>query len=317
MRRDAVAAGLVLGYAADLAFGDPRRFHPVAGFGQVAGGLERRIHRPTRSRGVWHEALLVGGTLALGAAAGRLPTRWQTPLTAAATWAVLGGRSLVREAEAIDTMLRAGDVPAARVRIRSLVGRDPSALGADELARACIESVAENGADAVVSPLFWGAVAGVPGLLGYRAVNTLDAMVGHRTPRYADFGWAAARLDDVANWVPARLTVALTALSTGSLAGIRHTYAVVHRDAPAHPSPNAGPVEAAFAAALGRRLGGTNTYAEVVEHRGQLGDGPPVRAADIIRAARLQQRIGALALAAVVTGRLAARSARRGNLRPS
>jgi len=312
-----VAIGLVLGYAADRVLGDPHRWHPVAGFGRAATVLEKYSYAPRRRSGALHEAVLVGGAIGLGLALRRLPHPLQVPTLAAATWAVLGGRSLSREAEAMDSLLLADDLDGARSRIRNLVGRDPSHLDADELARACVESVAENGADAVVSPLFWGAVAGLPGLVGYRAVNTLDAMVGHRSPRYAEFGWAAARLDDLANWVPARLTVGATALATGSLARARHTYAVVRRDAPAHPSPNAGPVEAAFAAALGRRLGGRNDYDGVPEDRGRLGDGPPVTPADIARAVRLQRRVGLVALGLVVTGRILVRAARPGRRRRS
>nr|WP_218883848.1 adenosylcobinamide-phosphate synthase CbiB [Allobranchiibius huperziae] len=309
VRPDPIAAGLLVGYAADLAFGDPRRGHPVAGFGNAAAALEQRTYAPHRSRGVLHEAVLVGGVVVLGGAAARV--RPQVPVVALATWTVLGGRSLLREAAAMHDLLARDDLAGARVRIRHLVGRDSSQLSPAELARACIESVAENGADAVVSPLFWGAIAGVPGLIGYRAVNTLDAMIGHRSVRYREFGWAAARLDDVANWVPARLTVLSIALATGSPAAARRVLHVVRRDAPAHPSPNAGPVEAAFAAALGRRLGGRNTYRGVTDDRGTLGDGPDVDVEDIDAAARLHHRTAAIALALVVGGRLVTRAARR------
>jgi adenosylcobinamide-phosphate synthase len=151
-------------------------------------------------------------------------------ITAVATWAVLGGRSLEREALTIQRQLAAGDLDAARRQVRNLVGRDPSRLSADEVARATVESVAENGADALVAPLWWGAVAGVPGLVAYRAINTLDAMIGHRSPRYREFGWAAARLDDLANWIPARLTVLSTAAATGSVAGVRRVLVTVARD---------------------------------------------------------------------------------------
>lgn len=308
MRVDAVATGLALGYALDVAFGDPRRWHPVAGFGSLASRLEQHTYAPRRINGIAHEVVLVGSALLVGRAAGRVPAPLRVPMVAAATWAVLGGTSLVIEAHAMDDLLRSGDLNGARRRIRNLVGRDPSALGGDDLARACVESVAENGADAVVSPLFWGAVAGLPGLLGYRAINTLDAMIGHRSPRYAQFGWAAARFDDVVNWAPARLTVAATAVATGSARAAIHVYAVTRRDAPAHPSPNAGVVEAAFSAALGRRLGGRNTYGGVVEDRGHLGDGPPVTQADIAPAARLHQRIGVISLAGVIAARLLCRA---------
>ncbi len=311
MRLDAVATGLVVGYAADQLFSDPRRAHPVSGFGRIATVLEGYTYAPRRRAGVIHEIALVGGALALGGGLSKLPHAMQLPVVAAGTWTVLGGRSLAREARAMDALLQADDLDGARSRVRNLVGRDPSNLDRSQLARACVESVAENTADAVVSPLFWGAVAGLPGLFGYRAVNTLDAMIGHRSPRYTEFGWGAARLDDLANWLPARVTVASTAIATGSLRGARHTLAVVRRDAPAHPSPNAGPVEAAFAAALGRQLGGRNAYAGVPEERGRLGDGPPVSPEDIPSAVALQQRIGAISLLCIVTARVLLKAAAR------
>src|SRR3954451_2476221 len=209
------AAGLALGALADLLLAAPRRGHPVAGFGATAAALERRVWRNSRAAGA-------GYALGLGAAGGarrgaaRRATRdrpaARTLVTAAATWTVLGGTSLGRAAGVLQAHLVAGDLPAARAALPALAGRDPSGLGAGELARATIESGAENTADAAVGPLLWGAVAGLPGLLGYRAANTLDAMVGHRSPRYERFGWAAARADDVANWLPARLTAALVVI---------------------------------------------------------------------------------------------------------
>src|SRR3954469_13817090 len=209
----ATAAGLALGFGLDQLLGDPRHGHPVAGFGRVATLLEQHTYADRRGAGVLHLTLLVGATVALGgvlASATRRRPALRLVVTAAATWSVLGGRSVQREAQAIASQLGDGDLAAARLQIRNLVGRDPAELSAAELARACMESVAENTSDAVVAPLFWGAAAGLPGLLGYRAVNTLDAMVGHRSARYRRFGWAAARADDVANWLPARCTAALT-----------------------------------------------------------------------------------------------------------
>nr|WP_052112304.1 adenosylcobinamide-phosphate synthase CbiB [Knoellia subterranea] len=309
-RLDPVAAGLVLGFLADRAFGDPRRGHPVAGFGQLAAALEQRIHAPSRTRGAVGVGMLVASAAGLGLLERRFPTAARVAVTAAATWAVVGGRSLEREGEAIDDLLTADDVAGARQRIRNLVGRDPSALDADEIARACVESLAENSADAVVAPLFWGAVAGVPGLVGYRAINTLDAMWGHRNERYREFGWAAARLDDVANWIPARLTVALNAALAGQTDRHRASAVIdtVRRDAPAHPSPNAGPVEASWAAALGVRLGGTNHYDGVDEDRGHLGDGPPVTVNDIARTTKHLRRLSVAALVTLATARLLTRS---------
>jgi adenosylcobinamide-phosphate synthase len=255
-----------------------------------------------------HTGALVGTAIGLGAALERLISHrsWATVLTtAAATWAVLGGRSLSREAATVAEQLAGGKLSAARGQVRHLVGRDTAELSSEEVARATVESVAENASDAVVAPLLWGAVAGLPGLLGYRAVNTLDAMFGHRSPRYLQFGWAAARLDDLANWVPARLA-ALAAAAWAPLVGgtARSAVAVVRRDAAQHPSPNAGVVEAAFAGALDVQLGGQNAYQGTVEDRGMLGNGRPVAVADIARANRLASAVSlsALALAVLVRG---------------
>ncbi|GAB3888220.1 cobalamin biosynthesis protein [Terrabacter terrigena] len=309
------ALGLALGYLLDQTFGDPRRWHPVAGFGSAAMALERRTYAARRGPGVTHVAVLVGSTVALGVVAERTARRSVTAhtlLTAAATWAVLGGRSLTREAETIDGQLRRQDLAAARTQVRNLVGRETTGLDADGVARACIESLAENTSDAVVAPLLWGGLLGLPGLLGYRAVNTLDAMVGHRNERYSEFGWAAARLDDVANWGPARVAGALTLAAAASRPRARAGWAAIRRDAPAHPSPNGGVVEAAFAGVLGVRLGGSNTYDGRVEDRGTLGTGPAAGRADIAPATRLARRVAAGSLlAALATARAMSRTPSR------
>lgn len=295
----ATAAALALGWVADEIFGDPQRGHPVAGFGRLAQALEKGDYADDRVRGVLHVTALVGGAVALGTLAERATRRtpWAVPATALACWSVLGGRTLRREAEAVADLLAADDLPGARRRIRSLVGRDVSRLGPQELARACVESVAENTSDAVVAPLFWGSVAGIPGLLGYRAVNTLDAMIGHKNSQYEQFGWAAARLDDFANLVPARLAAMLTAAAAPVVGGSPlAALSAVSQDAHRHPSPNAGQVEAAFAGALGVRLGGLNNYGGAVENRGTLGSGRPVELSDITRATTLASVISAASL---------------------
>ena len=292
-RAAARALGLLAGYAADRIFGDLRRGHPVAGFGALAQWLENRLYGDARARGVAHAALLVGGTVALGCAAERFARHpaAQIAATALATWTVLGGRSLEREATAVHTFLAAGDLPAARRRLTHLVGRDTSALDAGEIARATLESVAENTSDAVVAPLVWGALAGVPGLLGYRAANTLDAMVGHHNARYERFGWASARLDDLLNLPGSRLTGLLTLAVRPSRA--RHAWRAWRAEAAGHPSPNAGVVEAGFAGALGVRLGGTNTYyGSRVEDRPTMGDGRAPAPSDIPRANLLARHVG-------------------------
>jgi adenosylcobinamide-phosphate synthase len=308
------AAGLVLGAVADAVLGDPRRGHPVAGFGTLAAALERRGYADRRGAGVRHVAVLVGGAVALGAAAERVAGGFvgRTAVTAVATWVVLGGTSLAREGAALAAELDRGDLGAARARLPGLCGRDPAALDAGGIARAGTESMAENTSDAVVAPLLWGAVVGVPGLLGYRAVNTLDAMVGHRSPRYARFGWAAARLDDVANLLPARVCALLTAAVAPLMGGSpRSALRAWRRDAAAHPSPNAGPVEASAAGALGVTLGGRTVYAHTVEERPRLGAGPPPGPADLRRAVRLGRLVGAAATV-LATGLAAAVALTRG-----
>ncbi|GHG01449.1 cobalamin biosynthesis protein [Streptomyces zaomyceticus] len=302
---DGFAYGAAAGLAVDLLIGDPRRGHPVAAFGRAAAAVEQRLHHDHRGWGALHTLVCAGSTAALGALAARAvrdrPAA-AVALTAASVWAVVGGTTLGREARAIGGALAAGDLDVARERLPHLCGRDPQSLDGPAMARAVVESVAENTSDAVVGALFWGAVAGVPGLVGFRAVNTLDAMVGHKSPRHRRFGWASARLDDVAGWPGARLTAALATVAGGDPRGAVRAW---RADASKHPSPNAGPVEASFAGALGVRLGGTLSYGGRVEHRPVLnGEGRPVEVADIDRAVRLSRRVTGLTLAACVGGRM-------------
>lgn len=300
------AAGIALGYLADLAFGDPRRGHPVAGFGTAAAALERRSYRDSRAAGAAHTAVLLGGLAALGVAAERLARGPVSRglITAAATYTVLGGTSLARTGSDMAHRLQCNNIDAARELLPSLCGRDPSALDADGLARAALESVAENTSDAQVAPILWGAIAGVPGLLVYRGANTLDAMIGHRSPRYEKFGWAAARFDDALNLAGARLAGACVVAVSGRPAAWRAWRVDAHK----HPSPNAGVVEASFAGALGVRLGGPTQYAHRLEIRPTLGDGPVPTSADLRRGVQLSRRVQALAAAvAVVIAALAQR----------
>ncbi|MGW0559241.1 cobalamin biosynthesis protein [Streptomyces sp. NPDC003016] len=317
MRADRIFAyGATAGLIGDLVLGDPRRGHPVAAFGRAAGAVESLLWRDHRGWGAVHTLVCAGGAAGAAALASRAVRRSPAAavaLTAAATWAVVGGTSLGREARAVGSALEAGDVEVARERLPHLCGRDPQALDAQQIARAVVESVAENTSDAVVGALVWGALGGVPGLVAFRAINTLDAMVGHKSARYLRYGWASARLDDVAGWPGARLTAALAVVAGGADGDPRGAVRAWRTDAAKHPSPNAGPVEAAFAGALGVRLGGTLSYAGRVEHRPVLNAaGRPVGVPDIERAARLSRRVGALALAAAVGGRLALGALRRG-----
>lgn len=292
MRRADAAA---LGVLADRVLGEPPDdLHPVAAFGRAMQAVERRLYSDERPAGVVHAAAGVAGAAAAGAV---------VRSTTVATWSAVAGRALGEAATAVGAALVAGDLDGARALLPSLVGRDPTQLDADEIARAAVESVAENTVDAVVAPALWAAAVGAPGVLAHRAVNTMDAMVGHRNARYERYGWAAARLDDAAAWVPARATAVLVAACRpSSAAGV---WRAVRRDAPAHPSPNSGVAEAAFAAALGIRLGGESRYGDRTELRPVLGDGRSPRVEDIGRAVRLSHDVGlAVAGSLVLTPRL-------------
>ena len=276
MRGRAVALGLL----ADRVFGEPAfALHPVALFGKTMSAVERATHRDRRDAGLLHAAI---GT-AIGFGVG-LVSR-----TALATYIAVAGRALGETALGIDAALVDGDLERARELLPALVGRDPRGLDEKDMCRAVVESVAENTVDAVVAPALWAMAAGGPGALGCRAVNTLDAMVGHRSPRYERFGWASARLDDAANFVPARVTAGLVALARPRRATA--VQRAVLRDAPSHPSPNAGVSEAAFAAALGVRLGGESRYGDRAEVRPPLGDGRVPERHDIARAVRLSSDV--------------------------
>ena len=308
-----VAAGLLLGVLADELFGDPRRGHPVAGFGRGAAALERRLYAEDRIRGAWFAVAAIGPVVAAAAVAERAVRHHRllrVALIGAATWTVVGGASLRRIGTEMAGLLTgtaadhgtaadgSGDVAAARELLPSLCGRDAAGLDGVELARATVESIAENTSDSAVAPLFWGAVAGLPGLLGYRAINTLDAMVGHRSPRYARFGTVCARADDIANLVPARITAALTLLAAPVVHGSpRQGWATWRADAAAHPSPNAGRCEAAAAGVLGVCLGGRTVYGGRVENRPALGSGRAPTPADIRRAVTLSRAVELAALA--------------------
>jgi adenosylcobinamide-phosphate synthase len=259
------------------------------------GGVERSLYRPRRAAGVLHAA--VG--LSLGVAAGTL-----IGSTALATYISVAQRALSDAGRDVAEALRDDDLSRARQLLPTLVGRDPSRLDAGEITRAVVESLAENTVDAVVAPALWGAVLGASGTLAYRAINTMDATVGYRSERYASYGWASARLDDVANFVPARLTAVLVAAARPRAAAA--VWRAVRQDAPFHPSPNSGVAEAAFAAALDVRLGGVNIYGTRTERRPQLGRGRAPEVADIGAAVDLSRDVTyALLVSLVALGRIA------------
>lgn len=272
-----VAAGLII----DRLAGDPDdELHPVAAFGKLMDQVEDRIWANTRQRGALHTAIGVAFGLATGLV---------VHSTAAVTSLTVSGNQLRTTADRVADLLERGQVDEARAELKALVGRDTSDLDESQIAAAVIESLAENMVDAVFAPVCWGLLAGAPGMAAYRAVNTMDSMVGDFGERHAAYGWASARLDDLANWVPARLfAVAVVAARPQRRDAIRRA---VTRDARWHPSPNAGVAEAAVAAAMGLQLGGELSYAGEVEFRPLLGDGRRPQLDDIGATVRLVNRI--------------------------
>ena len=283
------ARQVALGLLVDRLVGEPPdRVHPVAAFGTLMQRVEKVVYADSRGAGCGYTAIGV----AAGATAGALT---RSPAIAVAT--ASAGRELRAAAARVRDELHAHDLVGAKTLLPALVGRDPAPLDESGVAAAVVESLAENSVDAVIAPAFWAVVAGAPGAGAYRAINTMDAMVGHRSPRHNRFGWSAARLDDGANFLPARLTALLVAAVRPRRA--RHVTRAVLAQAGAHPSPNAGVAEAAFAGALGVELGGTLRYGERVEDRPRLGIGPRPNVDDIDRAIDLASHVE-LALVALL-----------------
>ncbi|TPE49770.1 adenosylcobinamide-phosphate synthase CbiB [Amaricoccus solimangrovi] len=294
---------MIVGLGVDAALGWPdglfaRIGHPVTWLGRLIGALDRRWNRgaPWRRRlaGI-AAALTVIAAAALPAVAldRLLPGGWPgAVLTGLLAWPLIALRSLRDHVAAVAGPLAAGDLPEARRRVALIVGRDPAKLDLAGVARAAIESLAENASDGVVAPVFWGALFGLPGIAGYKAINTLDSMIGHRTPRHETFGWASARIDDLANLAPARLTGLLVALAAPRPG---RSLAVMWRDAGRHRSPNAGWPEAAMAGALGIRLSGPRIYADRRAEEPWLNEGArDPGAAEIVAALRLARRAALL-----------------------
>jgi adenosylcobinamide-phosphate synthase len=292
----------------DALLGEPARWHPLVGFGRWAQYFERRLNADTtrsplaqRLLGALAVTAAVGPWVLLVAVAGALPALhyW---VAVAALYFALGHQSLRQHAQRVHKALEAGNLDEARVQVSYMVSRDTAKMDARAVAAATVESVLENGNDAVFGALFWFVVAGAPGVLLFRLSNTLDAMWGYRTSRYLYFGWAAARFDDVLNFVPARLT-ALTYALIGSTRSALHCWRV---QAPQWDSPNAGPVMAAGAGALGVGLGGGAYYHGEWEERPPLGLGAPPDAGSIRAALRLVRSGVVLWLLLVMAGELIA-----------
>ena len=306
LRGATVAAALLV----DALVGElPEATHPTVLMGRFVSAFERRAlvlknGRQPRLAGLLLTVTLPALSFTLAHLALRLaPPRFRQPVEVGLLSTALSMRGLGRAALAVERELERGDLLVARVRVGELVGRDTAHLPPSEVARAAVESVAENASDGVVAPMLYGLLWGAPGALAYKAVNTLDSMIGHPRPPYKDLGWASARLDDLANLLPARLTVILAAaVSRRFLA----TLTTARRYGPLTTSPNAGWAEAAFAGALGLKLGGANSYSSMLRQGPILGSGCLPQAADIGRAVRIMRRVcilfATLALATTLTG---------------
>lgn len=267
----------------DRLLGEPRRWHPLVGFGKLAGAIEQRLNRRTIVGGIVGWALAVLPWIALAVA---LRPYAPFAVDVALLYFALGAQSLGEHAEAVARPLREGRLDEARQRVSWMVSRDTTQLDESGVAKAGMESVLENGNDAIFGALFWFALFGGPGALLFRLANTLDAMWGYRTERFNLYGRCAARLDDALNWLPARLT----ALSYALLGRTANALACWRTQAPGWESPNAGPVMAAGAGSLGVQLGGAAIYHGQEEIRPPLGNGPAPVAADLGRAIVLIRR---------------------------
>ncbi len=266
------AGAMMVAMVADALLGWPNRLfarigHPVTWIGRLIAALDARWNRETDTPSIRRAAGVAAALLVIALAAGIgwiLQRLIPSGLTGMAilgilAWPFVAFRSLYDHVAAVRDPLRAGDIEAARRKVAMIVGRDPNQLDEAGIARAAIESLAENASDGVVAPVFWGVLFGLPGIIGYKAVNTLDSMIGHRTPRHEAFGWAAARIDDVVNFVPARLTGLLFVVLAGSEKR-SDALSCMRKDARHHRSINAGWPEAAMAGALGVRLCGPRSY---------------------------------------------------------
>ena len=274
----------------DAGIGETPRLHPLVGFGRWARAIEGAMHADRRISGLlaWGLAVLpLVSVVAWAAHALQLRSPgWAMALSTLLLYLTVGLRSLWEHASPIATALASGDLPAARAAVGQVVSRDTVGLDATQVAGAATESVLENGCDAVFGAVFWFVLLGAPGAVLYRLANTLDAMWGYRTPRYTRFGWAAARIDDAMNYVPARLTAATYAICGDARLAWRCWRAQGHR----WKSPNAGPVMAAGAGAIGVRLGGPAPYHGTWFDRPELGGGAAPDAASIEAALRLVRR---------------------------
>jgi adenosylcobinamide-phosphate synthase len=304
---------IVIALGLDYWLGEPKRLHPLVGFGGLVDGLEKWFNSAEGVQVNQRDTLLkCKGTLALLFAIGPLSfaaysleqtlatyEAFSTLFGAVVLYLAIGWRSLIQHAKAISAPLYDGDLITARVAVSHIVSRDTEDLNEQEIAKAATESVLENGADALFAALFWFIVAGIPGVVIYRLSNTLDAMWGYKNSRFLYFGWAAARFDDLLNFIPARLT-ALAYTLCGSVNGqTQNAWQSWRKQAGTWKSPNAGPVMAAGAGAIGVELGGSAQYHGHSQHRPVLGSGSAPMAASIDDACDLVNHSLVLWLAAI------------------
>lgn len=279
-----LAVPLALGL--DALLGEPRRWHLLALFGSLASRVETRLNDGRRGNGVLALALIVTPPVLIAMVVWRLPATAALIVNTVALYLLIGARSLAEHGGAVARPLEAGDLAGARAAAGNLVSRETGTMDGRAAAGATVESILENGSDAVFASLVWFMVAGLPGAVLHRLVNTLDAMWGYRTQRFERFGWAAARLDDALNYLPARLTAATYALAGRWQPAVRCWRAQGHL----WNSPNAGPVMAAGAGALGVTVGGEARYHGTIRRRPTLGEGPPADSKTIHAAVGLLQR---------------------------
>ena len=271
----------------DAAVGDPRWFpHPVRWMGAIVDWCDRQVYQllltPAKQRmaGVLLAVVLPVGAYAAGAMlvwfGSSVDPMWGSAATVLLAWTTLAARDLIDHVVSVQRALQSVSLEEARAAVAKIVGRDTEEMDESDIVRATVETIAESTADGIVAPLFYLVLGGAPLALAYKAVSTLDSMIGHLDDRYRWFGWASARLDDAANYIPARITALLLVLSAGivsrSWPATRHAWRILLRDGGHHPSPNSGRPEAAMAGALGVQLGGINRYDGLPIERPCLGD---------------------------------------------
>lgn len=312
-------AALLLGYVLDIIIGDPEKLpHPVRWIGRLISTLEGLLRKKQSSQGrdkasgvllaVLTVSIVYGVSLLMLYISYELSPYFCFVVSGLFVWTGLSIKSLADEAEGVLKALQTGGIAAARSRLSRIVGRDTQNLSEGEVLRATVETVSENTSDGIIAPLFYLAIGGPALMMAYKAVNTLDSMVGYKNERYKDFGWFSARLDDAANFVPARLS-GLLAVTSSFILGYnwKGSARIMRRDGGKHPSPNSGVSEAAFAGALGLQLGGSSSYGGVVSAKPQIGDAVrPLDSSSVLNSISIMRVSAFLMLISALAARIAA-----------